>query len=105
MTATNIADSSDVEKIANTIICIWNSNTTAAQAVKGDTITDDNGQEMTFGEEGKIFCKIVKNRNGIAGGTGVFYFDGDTKKISMTTNTPSESENDSCLPFEEGQAM
>lgn len=105
MTATNIADSSDVEKIANTIICIWNSNTTAAQAVKGNTITADNGQEMTFGEEGKIFCKVVKNRNGIAGGTGVFYFDGDTKRISMTTNTPSESENDSYLPFEEGQAM
>ena len=60
---------------------------------------------MTYGEEGKIFCKVVKNRNGIAGGTGVFYFDGDTKKISMTTNTPSESENDSYLPFEEGQAM
>ena len=105
MTATNIADSSDVEKIANTIICIWNSNTTAAQAVKGDTITADNGQEMTYGEEGKIFCKVVKNRNGIAGGTGVFCFDGDTKKIYMTTNTPSESENDSHLPFEEGQAM
>ena len=104
MTATNIADSSDVEKIANTIICIWNSNTTAAQAVKGDTITADNGQEMTYGEEGKIFCKVVKNRNGIAGGTGVFYFDGDTKRISMTTRE-SESENDSHLPFEEGQAM
>lgn len=105
MTATNIADSSDVEKIANTIICIWNSNTTAAQAVKGDTITADNGQEMTYGEEGKIFCKVVKNRNGIAGGTGVFCFDGDTKKISMTTSRESESENDSYLPFEEGQAM
>ena len=104
MTATNIADSSDVEKIANTIICIWNSNTTAAQAVKGDTITADNGQEMTYGEEGKIFCKVVKNRNGIAGGTGVFCFDGDTKRISMTTRE-SESENDSYLPFEEGQAM
>ena len=104
MTATNIADSSDVEKIANTIICIWNSNTTAAQAVKGDTITADNGQEMTYGEEGKIFCKVVKNRNGIAGGTGVFYFDGDTKRISMTTRE-SESENDSYLLFEEGQAM
>jgi replicative DNA helicase len=101
MTATNIADSSDVEKIANTIICIWNSNTTAAQAVKGDTITADNGQEMTFGEEGKIFCKVVKNRNGIAGGTGVFCFDGDTKKIFMTTSKESESDNDSYL----GQAM
>ena len=104
MTATNIADSSDVEKIANTIICIWNSNTTAAQAVKGDTITADNGQEMKYGEEGKIFCKVVKNRNGIAGGTGVFCFNGDTKKISMTTRE-SESENDSNLPFGEGQAM
>jgi replicative DNA helicase len=101
MTATNIADSSDVEKIANTIICIWNSNTTAAQAVKGDTITADNGQEMTYGEEGKIFCKVVKNRNGIAGGTGVFYFDGDTKKISMTTRE-SESESENGKPFEEG---
>ena len=100
MTATNIADSSDVEKIANTIICIWNSNTTAAQAVKGDTITADNGQEMTYGEEGKIFCKVVKNRNGIAGGTGVFYFDGDTKRISMTTS--KESDNDNDKPFEEG---
>ena len=59
---------------------------------------------MTYGEEGKIFCKVVKNRNGIAGGTGVFYFDGDTKRISMTTRE-SESENDSYLPFEEGQAM
>ena len=102
MTATNIADSSDVEKIANTIICIWNSNTTAAQAVKGDTITADNGQEMTYGEEGKIFCKVVKNRNGIAGGTGVFYFDGNTKKISMTTSKESDNDNDNDKPFEEG---
>ena len=102
MTATNIADSSDVEKIANTIICIWNSNTTAAQAVKGDTITADNGQEMTYGEEGKIFCKVVKNRNGIAGGTGVFCFDGDTKRISMTTSKESDNDNDNDKPFEEG---
>ena len=59
MTATNIADSSDVEKIANTIICIWNSNTTAAQAVKGDTITADNGQEMTYGKEDIVTGKQI----------------------------------------------
>ena len=70
--------------------------------MKGDTITADNGQEMTYGEEGKIFCKVVKNRNGIAGGTGVFYFDGDTKKISMTTSKESDNDNDNDKPFEEG---
>jgi hypothetical protein len=37
----------------------------------------------------------------IAGGTGVFYFDGDTKKISMTTRE-SEDDNDNGKPFKEG---
>lgn len=99
----NIADAADLERTANTVICLWNS--AFAPNVKSEWVTpkakeDDAGtgytkpqfkpttqiriEQMGFemGEPGRIYAKLTKNRGGAVGLDTVLDFEGNTGRIT-----------------------
>ena len=98
MDNTQMAESSDIEKAANTIICIWNSKfrtTTYGDKAIGkdeqkelDTLTQKG---FVLGTEGKIFAKLTKRRGDRGVGMySIFDFKGYAGKIVENYN-PEEA--------------
>lgn len=82
----NMSESSDIEKIANVIVCMYNSDHKPdnssdyeKRSKENETITRNGfviGSNPT-----KIYAVIAKNRGGIIGGDAVFEFNGNTGEI------------------------
>lgn len=92
MGANNIAESADLTRYAETIVCLWNS-------AKKEDITDstffDSADErklsaMGFdaGTPGTIYAKITKNKEGESGLDVVLQFRGKTEKIEENNDLP-----------------
>lgn len=99
MHSQNIAEAADLERIANKIICIWNSSFKAQKSDKSNKDLElfESGF-MKLGEGGKIYAKLTKNRGGIVGLDAVLDYTGNTGVIApnFKETTPEQSN----LPFE-----
>ncbi len=85
MGANNLAESADLTRYAETIVCLWNSS-------KSEDISDDkfigSGEEKKLkergfisGTSGKLYARITKNKEGESGIDAVLGFNGKTEKI------------------------
>ena len=93
-----MAESSDIEKAANTIICLWNSSFKASSY--GDKgLSKDEKEELEslkkqgfeLGEDGKIFAKLTKKRGGRGVGMyALLTFNGFSGKIVENYNPEAE---------------
>ena len=81
----NIAEAADIERIANTIVCLWNSD---FDTLNKSTITPEQRKWLkeqcgiTLGEGGKIFAKLTKNRGGAVGLNVTLDYCGNTGVIT-----------------------
>lgn len=85
----NLAESMDLGRYANTVLCLWNSS-------KQDDVTDlDSYKEdphykqhllskgFTFGKSGKLYIKVSKAREIESGADNVLDYDGNTGVIGQ----------------------
>lgn len=82
MHSQNIAEASDIEKIANVVMLLWNSAfkpLNSSEFEKHKKEYEDRG--FNVGVEGKIYAKLSKYRGGSVGIDSVFDFVGNTGKI------------------------
>ena len=70
-----IGEAGDIERIANLIIGIWNRSFESWEK-------DSTKKGNIVSNKTKLGIKILKNRDGINGGSAVFDFNGNTGKIS-----------------------
>lgn len=101
-----MAESSDIEKAANTIVCLWNSSFKAS--TYGDKgLSKDEKKELDtlknqgfeLGKGGKIFAKLTKKRGSRGVGMyALFDFNGYSGKI--VENYSPEAEATQELPFD-----
>lgn len=83
MSEDNVADSADLTRYANTIVCLWNSAFDNVKGKKEDYLQTDGGKYLQsrgfkLGEGGQIYAKITKNRGGTPYLDAIFGFVGDT---------------------------
>ena len=95
----NIAEAADLERIANKIVCIWNSAFKERGERSKDLVSWESLTGITLGQEGSIYAKMVKNRGGIVGLDAVLNFTGNTGVIEPndqrgTMAAPTEPEPD-----------
>lgn len=75
-----IAEAADIERLANKIVCIWNSN---EKPYKFDAeLTKFEKEHFTCGTPGFLYAKLTKNRSGINGLEALLNWDGNTGVIS-----------------------
>ena len=81
-----ISDASDIEKIANKILFLWNG---AFKSMKDDARALEQWQKDNFelGDRCKIYAKLVKNRGGNVNIDTVLNFDGNTGLITQGQRT------------------
>ena len=104
MNNTQMAESSDIEKAANTIVCLWNSNfmpnkygVRAMEPKEQDEIKalKDKGFEM--GKEGSIFALVTKIRGSRGVGMySIFEYKGYAGKVVENYKPEAEQQD---LPF------
>lgn len=110
MNNTQMAESSDIEKAANTIVCLWNSNfmpnkygakAMAPEEEKEIKALKEKGFEM--GKDGKLFATITKIRGSRGVGMySIFDYNGYSGKIVENYNPENEAEQQD-LNFKEQQ--
>lgn len=102
MDAQNIAEASNIEHSANTIVMLWNSNTAPREGSRyyetkrqgSDSIKVESedakkiGRGFTPGIPGKIYAKLTKNRDGERNIDAVFDYHGNSGKITQPDYTP-----------------
>ncbi len=91
MHAQNIAESADIERYANTLICLWNSSfksTTESASTAKELESHQTKHGYTLGTAGKIYVKIAKNRGGIVGLEGTLDYNGNTGVMTQTKTDP-----------------
>ena len=78
---TNIGEAGDIERIANTIVALWNCMKTEDQGSeeKNDEMAKYQGTKEY--NESAIFAKILKRRGYASGFTGTFPYEGNTGRI------------------------
>ena len=96
MSEDNIADSADLTRYANTIVCLWNSyfdNVTGGKEnyLQGEDAKRLQDRGFILGEGGKIYAKITKNRGGTPYIDTVLDFRGETGRISTNEDLPLPS--------------
>ena len=104
MNNTQMAESSDIEKAANTIVCLWNSSFKPKlyggkepNKEEKDEIKALEDKKFVMGKEGKIFALITKIRGSRGVGMySIFDYKGYAGKIEENY-TPEEQEGQ--LPF------
>lgn len=98
MHSQNIAESADIERAANTIMCLWNS--AFNPNVKSDWNTDSKKSPeqkhiedlgFTIGMPGQIYAKLTKHRGGAVGLDVVFPFDGNTGVVKVNPGSISSA--------------
>lgn len=110
MHSQNIAEAADIERAANTIICLWNSSFTpnvksdwdSSEKGKGKTAEQKHieGLGFTMGTAGQMYGKLTKNRGGVAGLDAVLSFDGNAGVVKGNyTPDPFSSMTQQDLPL------
>lgn len=100
MHSQNIAEAADLERIANKVICIWNSSFEAQKSDKNDAeLKNFKENKMQLGVGGKMYMKHTKNRGGVVGLEAVLDYVGNTGVV-VPNYTERTSEQDN-LPFGE----
>lgn len=90
----NMSESSDIEKIANVIVCMYNSDHKPDASVNWFTAKDeriDALRERGFiigDRQTTIYATITKNRGGILGGDAVLKFNGNSGVIDPEPQAP-----------------
>lgn len=108
MHSQNIAEAADIERAANTIICLWNSAFTPN--VKSEWDTTEKGKSKTteqkrleglglnLGTAGQMYAKLTKNRGGVAGLDAVLTFNGNTGVIEGNSDFASIQPRETPFP-------
>ena len=104
MNNTQMAESSDIEKAANTIVCLWNSNfmpnkygVRAMEPKEKDEIDTLKSKGFDMGKEGSIFALVTKIRGSRGVGMySIFEYKGYAGKV-VENYTPEAEQQD--LPF------
>ena len=104
MHSQNLAEAADLERIANKVLCLWNTSFPAQKSKdsKQELEELEKRHNLKLGEPGKMFFKLTKNRGGVAGLEGSFEFDGN-KGIIKGNYNPTSTEKQEDLPFEGGE--
>lgn len=87
MSEDNIADSADLTRYANTIVCLWNSYFDNVTGGKETYLQKEEGKNLqrrgfNLGEGGQIYAKITKNRGGTPNIDSILQFTGETGNIA-----------------------
>lgn len=78
---TNIGEAGDIERIANTIVALWNCQKTEEPANENADKEICKYQGTKTYNESAIFAKILKRRGYASGFTSTFPFEGNTGRI------------------------
>lgn len=90
---TNIGEAGDIERIANTIVALWNCQKTEEPInEKADEEICKYQGTKTYNESA-IFAKILKRRGFASGFTGTFPFEGNTGRILDRGDATTEEIN------------
>ena len=124
MRSQNIAESADLERVANTIVCLWNSSFNAStgsngsgwindKAYSGDTSDKGKGVKKTqeqlhiegdlnfhIGQGGQVYAILAKNRGGSVGLDSVFDFNGNFGKVTDTTHPEESKPKDNTITYD-----
>ena len=100
-----MAESSDIEKAANTIVCLWNSNFKLKQYGAKEPSQDEKkelelleSKGFVGGREGKLFALVTKIRGSRGVGMySIFEYKGYCGKV-VENYKPEEEQQE--LPFE-----
>lgn len=89
----NIAESADITRYANIVLCLWNSAFINDLKDKDKYLESKDysrikSKGFVLGEPGKLYCLLTKNRGGIPYPECILSFDGDTGKISENDDLP-----------------
>lgn len=97
MHSQKIAEAADLERIANKILFIWNSNFTAQKSKdsKSEIEAFENRTHIKLGCGGRIYAKLTKNRGGVVNMEAVLRYNGNTGVIKPNCN----EEQDKDSPF------
>ena len=98
MNNTQMAESSDIEKAANTIVCLWNSNfmpnkygVRAMETKEQDEINALKSKGFDIGKEGKLFALVTKIRGSRGVGMySIFTYNGYSGKVVENYNPEEE---------------
>lgn len=98
-----IAEAADLERIANKILCIWNSSFVAQKSKDSAKELEalENRHNFKLGEGGKIYVKLTKNRGGVVGLEAVFPYDGNTGVIRGNYKPELTEQSDRPFPAPE----
>lgn len=104
MNNTQMAESSDIEKAANTIVCLWNSNfmpnkygVRAMETKEQDEINALKSKGFVMGQEGSIFALVTKTRGSRGVGMySIFEYKGYAGKVVENYKPEAEQQD---LPF------
>lgn len=101
MHSQKIAEAADLERIANKILFIWNSNFAAQKSKdsKSEIETFETRTGIKLGEGGKIYAKLTKNRGGVVNLEAVLEYNGNTGVIKPNCNAVEPEQ--STLSFED----
>ena len=101
MHSQKIAEAADLERIANKILFIWNSNF-AAQKSKDSSKEIEAFEKRTgikLGNGGKIYAKLTKNRGGVVNIEATLDYNGNTGVIKPNCNAVEPEQ--ATMSFEE----
>ena len=109
----HIAESADLTRFADTILCLWNPLKEDDLDLKPKELEEWKGRSWyidhmrthraNIGEPGSLYVKVTKARDIAAGADAVYRFDGDIRSIGRTPKVAKEyTQNAEDLPQTEG---
>ena len=98
MSEDNLADSADLTRYANTIVCLWNSYFDNVKGGKENYNQSEEGKRLQsrgfiLGEGGKLYARITKNRGGTPYMDTILNFKGETGRIDTNRIDIDEDED------------
>ena len=91
MHSENIAEAADLERIANKVILLWNSNFKEREKDNTGNLKDFATRTgITLGVGGQIYALMAKNRGGIVGIEAVFTYHGNEGTIEQQLPTQQQ---------------
>lgn len=93
-----IAEAADLERIANKILCLWNTSFEAQKSKdsKKELEALETKHGFKLGEGGTIYAKLTKNRGGVVGLEAALPYNGNTGVVEGN----HKGEPQQSLPFE-----
>lgn len=85
-----LGEAGDLERIANKILCVWNSAFTSQEEKTPKEVHELEKRGFILGTGGKIYAKLTKNRGGVVNLDAIWDFDGNTGVI---TQPPKQNNN------------